>query len=225
VNSMRIGKNENINDIPLIKIRNYFQKIRLIGISRANIRKYFSLDIKSANCLIKELLKNNFIENTLDKKGEIEYQLTTKGQGLCVARSVPPLNRAKADKLFNEFMQRVDDVNNNDYYLCKVEKVLLFGSYLNPDSVDFGDIDVAIELKRKIDNVDEYNKIREDRVQEMKLNGKQFSNYGEELFYPENEVKLMLKNRCQYISLHSTDEKILEIANFKQVYPINSRNC
>jgi predicted nucleotidyltransferase/predicted transcriptional regulator len=222
---MRIRKNENINDIPLIKIRNYFQKIQLIGISKADIRKYFSLDVKSMNCLIKELQKNDLIENALDKKGVIEYQLTTKGQSLCVARSVPPLNKAKADKFFNEFMQRVEDVNNNDYYLFKVEKVLLFGSYLNPNNADFGDIDVAIELKRKIDNFDEYNKIRVERVQEMKQNGKQFSNYGEELFYPENEVKLMLKNQCRYISLHSTDEKVLEIENFKQVYPINSVNC
>ena len=96
-----------------------------------------------------------------------DYQLTSKGQTLCAARSVPPMNKEKADKIFNEFMQRVEEINNNDYYLCKVEKILLFGSYLNSENDDYGDIDIAFELKRKIDNFDEFEKAKKKHIREL----------------------------------------------------------
>jgi hypothetical protein len=56
----------------------------------------------------------------------------------------------------------------------------------------------------------------------MEQKGKYFSNYMEEAFYPEKEVMLKLKNRCQYISLHSIDDEVLKTAKFKQIYPIKS---
>jgi len=149
-----------------------------------------------------------------------DYQLTSKGQTLCAARSVPPMNKEKADKIFNEFMQRVEEINNNDYYLCKVEKILLFGSYLNSENDDYGDIDIAFELKRKIDNFDEFEKAKKKHIRELEQNGKHFSDFMDEMFYPEKEVKLKLKNKCRYISLHPIDDWVLKTAKYKQVYPV-----
>jgi predicted transcriptional regulator len=217
---MRIAKNEKINNIPLVKIRDYFQNIRDVGISKMYMGNHFNLNANKTNALIKELIQNGFIENNQDKKNGNEYQLTSKGQSLCAARSIPPLNKAKADKIFKEFMMRVEEINNNNYYLCKVEKLLLFGSYLISDNEDFGDIDIAFELKRKIDNIDDYKKARMERILEMKQKGKHFADYMEEMSYPEREVELKLKNKCRYISLHSIDDGILKTAKFKQIYPI-----
>jgi len=218
---MRIKKNENIHNIPLVKIRDYFQEIRSVGFSKTNIRSHFNISIKNTTCLIEELLKKDFIEKTTDEKFDIEYKLTAKGQSLCAARSVSPLNKTMADKFFNEFMQRIEEVNNNDYYLYKVEKALLFGSYSNSDNTDFGDIDIAVELKRKIDDFDEYNKAMEKRIQELEQNGKQFNTPIEQLFYPEKEVMLKLKNKCRYLSLQKIDDWVLETVKFKQIYPVN----
>ncbi|MDR1007430.1 MAG: nucleotidyltransferase domain-containing protein [Campylobacteraceae bacterium] len=146
--------------------------------------------------------------------------MTSNGQALCVARSTPPLNKAKADKIFNEFMERVEEINNSNYYLYKVKKLLLFGSYLNSDKEDFGDIDIALDLKRKIDNLDDHKKAREERIQEVKQKGKYFSNYMKEILYPESEVMFKLKNKCRYINLHSIEDEILKTAKFKQIYPV-----
>jgi predicted nucleotidyltransferase len=162
------------------------------------------------------LVKNELIQ---ENKKE-EYQLTMKGQALCAARSVPPMTKEKADKIFKEFMQRVEEINDNTYYLCKIEKLLLFGSYLNSDGKnDYGDIDIAFELKRKIDDFDEYEKAREKRIKEMKENGKRFSCFIDESFFPEKEVMLKLKNKCQYISLHRVEDAILKQSKYKQIYP------
>jgi predicted transcriptional regulator/predicted nucleotidyltransferase len=216
---MRIKRNEKIANIPIIKIRDYFKEIREVEIIKAELGRYFNLNTKNINLLINELLHNELIEKTQKN----EYQLTMKGQALCAARSVSPMSKEKADKIFKDFMHRVDKVNNNNYYLCKVEKLLLFGSYLNPDKDDYGDIDIAFELKRKIDNFDEYEKARKKRIKEMKEKGKYFPCFMDEMFFPEKEVMLKLKNKCQYISLHRTEDEILKYSKYKQIYPVQNR--
>jgi predicted transcriptional regulator/predicted nucleotidyltransferase len=213
---MRIKRNEKIANIPIIKIRDYFKEIRNIGIIKTDLGRYFNINTKKLNLLINELLQNELIEK--GQKGE--YPLTMKGQALCAARAVPPINKEKADKIFKEFMQRVEEINNDNYYLCKVERVLLFGSYLNPDNDDYGDIDIAFELKRKIDNFDEYEKARKNRIKEMVEKGKYFPSFIDESFFPEKEVTLKLKNKCQYISLHPVEDEILKYSRYKQIYPL-----
>ncbi|MDR2342108.1 MAG: hypothetical protein LBD84_03580 [Campylobacteraceae bacterium] len=219
---MLIKRNEKINNIPLIKIRDYFKTIYGIEVSKMHMKNHFNLNTNGINSLIEELLRNDFIEKNIGEPNKSEYQLTAKGQALCLAHSVPPLNKIKADKIFNEFMKRVEEINNSDYYLYKVKKLLLFGSYLISSNEHFGDIDIACELIRKTDNPEEYKKAAKKRIQEMEQKGKYFSNYMEEAFYFEKEVILKLKNRCQYISLYSIDDEVLKTAKFKQIYPIKS---
>ena len=217
---MRIMKNDKLVDVPIVKIRDYFKQFRNVGISKLFLRNHFDLSEKKVNLLIKELINNDFIEENIPKKWEYEneYRLTDKGQALCAARSVSPMNKEKADKIFLEFMNRVEEVNNNDYYLCKVEKLLLFGSYLDPNKNDYGDIDIAHQLKRKIEDFDEYEKARKRRILEMENKGKYFSSFMEESFFPEHEVRLKLKNKCQYISLHEIDDWVLNSTKYKQIY-------
>jgi predicted nucleotidyltransferase len=217
---MRIEKNEKIGNIPMVKIRDYFKCLRPASISKEGLRKYFGLNFQDCDLLINELLQNGFIVLADETLQDDEYQLTTKGQALCAARCVSPMNKEKADKVFNEFMQRVEEINNNDYYLFKVEKLLLFGSYLNPENSDYGDIDIAFELKRKIKDYAEHEKVNKKRVQEAWEKGKVFSSFIDELGYSELEVILKLKNRCRYLSLHPMTDEILEIAEHKQIYPV-----
>ena len=54
-----------------------------------------------------------------------------------------------------EFLKRVEEVNRDDFYPYRVSKLVLFGSYLNPEQMDLGDIDIAFELEPKIKDYDE----------------------------------------------------------------------
>jgi predicted nucleotidyltransferase len=139
---------------------------------------------------------------------------------LRIARSVPPIKRDKADKILKEFMQRVEEINTSDYYLYRVSKILLFGSYIKEDAVNFGDIDIAFELERKIENPDEFQKLNRDFYENAEDDGKRFSSFIEKLFYSETVVILKLKNRNRYISLHKDDD-ILKVTKTKQIYPVS----
>lgn len=105
---------------------------------------------------------------------------------------MPSIIRVKADKLVNDFTQRVVDINNNHYYLYRVSKNLLFGSYINKNAADFGDIDIGFELKRKNENPDEFEKLNWEFMDKGK--GKCFSSFIDELYYSRNIDLFKLKN-------------------------------
>lgn len=92
---MRLTRKQTICDIPILKIRDYFDHIRPALISPEMISEQFDLNKEKTKELIDALLSEGYIE-AAKKKGK--YQLTHKGQALCVARYTNPLNKEKADK-------------------------------------------------------------------------------------------------------------------------------
>ena len=75
-----------------------------------------------------------------------------------------PINREKADRIMQEFLKRVEEVNRDDSYPYRVSKLVLFGSYLNPEQMDLGDIDIAFELEPKIKDYDELMRYNDQLV-------------------------------------------------------------
>ena len=180
------------------------------------ISEQFDLNKERTKELIDALLSEGYIE-AAKKKGK--YQLTIKGQALCVARYTNPLNKEKADKLFKEFMERVEEINSNEFYLYRVSKIVLFGSYIDPEKTDYSDIDIAFELSRKAKSHEEFMEMDEQRIKEAELAGKSFPSFFDQIGYTERVVLLKMKNKCRYISLHRMYDGILNITKTKQVYP------
>ena len=62
------------------------------------------------------------------------------------------------ERVLQEFLERVDQVNSDAYFLARVSRVVLFGSYLRPELDRLGDIDIAVELRPK---ESDYQRVRE----------------------------------------------------------------
>lgn len=215
---MRISRKQKINNTPILKIRDFFKSLQRYRTDTFTLDKacnYFEINDIEANSLLRELTEQGFIE----KSSSDYYKTTLKGEALRIARCVPPIKRDKADKIVKDFMQRVEEINNNDYFLYRVSKILLFGSYIKEDAVDFGDIDIAFELERKVKDAAEYEKLDREFYEKAEDEGKRFSSFIERLFYSETVVISKLKNRNRYISLHRDDE-ILKVTETKQIYPL-----
>ena len=138
----------------------------------------------AARALVEQLLKDGMIEvdaRFSDCRGQVAYQLTSKGNAMRSARLVPNLNRAKADKLLADFLRSVEEVNARPDLLHWVTEVRVFGSYLT-NSDDLGEIDLAIKKERRPAS----GSFRDA--------------------YPERLVALLLKGGSRYISLHGVVE-------------------
>ena len=213
---MKVDKNEKISGIRIIDIRNFLRRMRNWPFFTAiYVEKYFNISHKVAFELLAELKKAGYI----NEKDADKYEVSIKGNALSMTRFVPRMSKEKADKVFAGFMKRVETVNNDSRFIFRVSKLILFGSYINPAAPDIGDIDIAYELKKKINDDNEFKDACNAIINEAIANGKCFSDIVCKMFYPQEIVLKYLRNKSPYISLHTTDDDVLKTAIQKQVYP------
>ncbi|MDF2941236.1 MAG: hypothetical protein K0S01_94 [Herbinix sp.] len=110
------------------------------------------------------------------------------------------VRRVTAEKHIEMVLTKIKEVNDNPYYLYFVDKVVLFGSYINSNKDILGDVDIAIYLSQKIES-DELFKVSRERAYEHGV-----YNVINALGYAREEVLRYVKNRKISISLHDGDE-------------------
>jgi predicted nucleotidyltransferase/predicted transcriptional regulator len=212
---MIIDSKDTICGFPILKIRELFSSIREhSAISIKGISFDLHINTKRAEKLASDLEDNGYLQCCIDHNGKKRYKVLPKGRRLVKAFATKPLLRSTADKKLHEFLQRVKEVNINDYYLYKVTKVILFGSYLTGKE-RIGDVDIAIELEPKISDPDLRQRAFEDRFELAVKNGRQFKSILDDLFWPYQEVRLYLKSRSRSIDLTGINDPVLEITETK----------
>lgn len=217
---MRINKNDTIANQPVLIVRKLLKHIAGRQWPDDSIFKLIT-DVLQVN-------KNSAIEilTTLKEEGYLEkvelgrrqvWVTTIKGNSLMMASAAKPIKRETADKLFSDFLKRVEQVNQEDYYLYKISTVIIFGSYLGQED-RLGDIDIAVEIIPKEQDTKKHSSLTHQRANEAKQNGRNFNNMVEELFWAREEVKRYLRSRSRSISLHETTDPILKQVEYKVIY-------
>ena len=212
---MRIDRKEVIAGFPILRVRDFLSMIGSDLIDLQRVKSYFKIKDRAARALINELVAKGFIVKE-KSRGNGYYEVTIAGNAFSMAKCVAPLNKAKVDKIFSEFMERVQEVNKSDFYLFRISKVLLFGSYIDPAKSDYADIDIAIELEPKVQQGVDFVQMRMKQAQES---GRRFPSFIHAAMYSEDIVVKALRNRSRYISIHKTDDPILKMTPVKQVFP------
>jgi predicted nucleotidyltransferase len=153
-----------------------------------DVAEYFGVDVTA------ELLAKGLIEPEVRYEGK--FQITSLGTRLATKRLIPRIPRAR-QKRSSPTCLRARALSMIEL-LCRISKITVFGSFLT-DAEDLGDIDVAVELKRKdIDGM----RWTDAALARAKASGRQLD-YRQMLGYPEREVKQLLKKRSRYIQLCS----------------------
>jgi len=141
---------------------------------------------------------------------------TAKGNAVAMATFAKPISRKTADKVLADFMQRVRTVNEDDHYLYKVIRVVVFGSYLS-DKDKLGDIDLAVKMAPKIADRDA---LMDLSVQRFRESGRRAYSILDDISWAEREVQLFLKSRSRSLSLHfwDSDDKLVYAGPHKVLY-------
>lgn len=214
---MRINKDDKIAGLPTLEIRELLRKLKGDKFHSDHVAYYLKASIDEASILIGKLEKENLIEKAYFAFNKQHWTVTLKGSALALASAASPIHRKTAEKNLKKFLERVKQVNDDNYYLYKVTKVLVFGSYLS-NKEKINDLDIAVEMKSKIPDKNERMQIERNRVNEVYESGKIFSNFTEQLFYPRKEVLKYLKSGSRSISLHTTDDEIIERCEYRILF-------
>ena len=156
------------------------------------------------------------LKTSTDSNGTARFENTLRGNELGNASAAQPVKRETADRAVAAFMERVRQVNADDYYLYRVTKVLVFGSYLS-DKQRINDVDLALEAIRKHDRPAQME-MEKKRTGEAMSGGKRFPNITMQICWPYEEVMKFLKGRSRALSLHEIDDGILDLVETRVLF-------
>jgi hypothetical protein len=210
---MRIQPGEMIAGQAALAVRKLMKYGRAFGPttsgnSISTIAEVLGTDLSQARQIFQELCREGYIEpvpehHRFDKPDR--WFTTIKGNVLAHASTRKPITRKTAERLVEEFLARVREINAGDY-AYRVRRVIVFGSFLS-DSPDLGDVDLSIELVDPYRGSDERKAAHEARIEAALQAGRRFGDYYQRLFWPKQEGWLKLKHRSPSLSLHNEEQE------------------
>ena len=128
------------------------------------------------------------------------------------------LTRATATRLLDEVRVRMRALNEDAYYLYKVDQAIVFGSYLDEALDRIGDLNIGIRFSPKISDSDEFERLSEERSAFAK---REFKSYFKYLYWPLEESMRFLRGGSKAIRLHDMahHEKVLAGEPQRVVFP------
>lgn len=131
--------------------------------------------------------------------------MTVKGAALANASAARPLHRAVVRQRLHELIERMRRVNEDPAFLVGIDEAVVFGSYLT-DAERLGDLDISYKTFRKVEDPRQFTDLSSRAARES---GRSFSNIVEKLYWPNEQVRLFLKNRSRVYGLVER-ERLLE---------------
>lgn len=212
---MRIDRKELIGGLPSTAVRDFLRAVGTAQWDVAYAAARLRVRPRQAAQVVKQLLELGCVESVSNARGEVLYRRTLTGSTFAQASAARPLKRSTADRKLAEFLDRARRINDDDHYLYRVKKAVVFGSYLTQaDRIG----DVAVELVPRWQDPEKQSAMYDARIKEAMRSGRRFANIGAEVSWPQNEVYLALKDRSRAISLHPADDAILKRAACRVVF-------
>ncbi|HXB75256.1 MAG TPA: nucleotidyltransferase domain-containing protein [Candidatus Acidoferrales bacterium] len=172
-NGMRIDPKSMIGRCPALVVRKTLRQLRIWD--RWNVTELEAaagLAPGTGKVLVKALQAEGLIESCA--RGV--WSVTQAGCTYSVATAAKAVTRVTAERALAQFLDRVEQVNCDPYFLGKVVRVVLFGSMFKAEVMRVSDVDLAVELATKETDGERAREQNDRRAEELVEKGKQFRN-------------------------------------------------
>lgn len=150
--------------------------------------------------LVAALEAAGLIERVEVGRGDVWWRPTLNGNRLAKARIGKPIPRAKAQTSLDALLDRVNEVNADQYELFRVETVEVFGSFNDASRETVGDVDVRLVYSCTIDTED----LIEQSLTAATASGRNLSFVGA-MFFLDNQFRKRVKGRNLDIEFSRTE--------------------
>ncbi len=206
---MRLTKADVVVGLPATVARELMRRFRSAR-PESEISEFVETGERSDTEIARALEAAGYLEvkyASLD--GETWWETTTKGNALSQASFGRPIARATAQRHLDEVIERARVFNADVTHVAFVAELVVFGSFLDPDVDELGDLDLAVSIGSHVPmsaDSDERTKILLDYA---RTSGRGFSTLVDRLFWPQREVILALRNRSAAINITTEDVRKL----------------
>lgn len=129
---MKIDKDAFIGGVRIVAIRDFLKKYRDYTWDESFVQDLLNLSATTASVVVTDLHAEGFIEpfanpfpvlrdvdgHSVRGAGTQVWWTTVKGNALANVTFAPRVHRKTADKALGDFMNRVEEVNRDERWLC-----------------------------------------------------------------------------------------------------------
>jgi predicted nucleotidyltransferase len=195
---MRIDAKSMIGGCPALVVRKTLRHLRISD-------QWEVTDLETAAALAPgtggDLVKALQGEGLIESCAGGAWRVTQAGLRFSVASAAQPITRVTAERALTQFLDRVEQVNRDPYFLGKVIRVVLFGSMLKPEVLRLSDVDVAVELATKETDFDRAREENYRRAEELEEKGRRFRHFLDRELCWYFETRHFLKGGSRVIAL------------------------
>ena len=208
-----------------MQARTLLRRMRDVIFGAGAVQQAFHVPLSEAEAIIEGLEKEGFIVKRFapGRAGQQEprWENTMKGNSLAMATAARPVTRATAERALAQFLDRVSTVNAEEEFAFRVERVVVFGSYLT-SATELNDLDLLVDLAARYGNSTRQQLLEQSSVARAIRSGRRFRDSLEPLIWPRMEVEHVLKNRSRTLSLHYADHKLVKRTEHRVVFEARS---
>lgn len=206
---MRLSKGDNIAGFPAALVR---ALMRVLGENSWSTESFILKgDETPATVVVPRLVEAGLIEGSEDKG----WRRTISGGAVANASFGRPVSRKVAQRHCDGLLARAEEINADAGYLYWVERLVLFGSFLDPTIDPVGDVDVALELTRRYEDPHVFYTRAMERAE---ASGRRFSTIVQQFGWSETEIVQYLKAGSPVLSLTDTQDRVLSLGPTRVIY-------
>ena len=198
---MRIDPKAAVAGFPALTIRKLVRRLNDLPYwNTETVQAILRKERNEAEAIVRALVEAGLAVSKVSR-GMNGCTTTQLARSFGSATAAKPITRQTADRALSQLLERVNQVNSDEYFLAQVTKVVVLGSYLRADVDRLSDLDIAVELQPKEANWDRLRELTLKRVEQVQMAGRGFRNWLEMEYWWHREVFAFLKNRSRTISL------------------------
>jgi len=206
---MQITKDDQVAGRSAIAVRAAFRAMRgHTYATRTELHHHLATGLgcspHEAKDAAQALIDGGYIQHHGSGGVRVGYGLAPAGLRLASASTGKPIPRARAEVLLAELMVRARQINADDTW-SRVERIEVFGSYLDASRATIGDIDLMITLADRYHFAD-FDEQMKAHVAYVFTRSTGDRGITAELSYPLHEVYVRLRNRRQCYGLLDASE-------------------
>ncbi len=159
---------------------------------------------RSAGDALRRLEADGFVRCE-DIGGDVRWSTTIAGNALAMASFNRPIRRVKAEALLAGVLERAAMFNADETHLLIISRLRVFGSYLDPEAGELGDLDLAVEFVDSAGDSLSVDEFARRALDYARASGRTFSTFILALDWPRREAEMILRNRSAYINITRED--------------------
>lgn len=197
---MRIAKTDLIAGLPASAARQFLRRVKNDEFEEAWALSLLDTpDIDKPSTTLGLFKAQGYIERTGNPDGRyLWWRTTILGNALAMASFGRPISRRTAERLVAEMLERARDYNSDSSKPYYVQRLRIFGSYLDKTIDPLGDVDVELVIGHRVTDPQALLQYAAD-------SRRKFQTFMDQLMWPQKEIVQILRNRSASINITLED--------------------